>query len=301
MPMWLRFCLVLLLIHSGITRAESLPPIAIGFYSPVIRDLPRKDVEVSLRFWVEELARAVGLAYQPIRMYDDVAEMKRDLVNGKLNFLVSTSMAVVKNFAPDELTDGFAGYKHTPDHLLMIVRRDAAISTPGDLAGKRIALIDGDELSELYLETLLMRVWGKPDWKRLGAVSLEQRSNRLVHRLFFDQADAALIYRNSYEAALALNPQLRQRLQVLDDYSLLIRSPHIGLFSTRIPPEQRESITRAAMQMNETARGRQILHIYHADSLQRTSIKDLELFRELLEEHEKLLTQRAGKYTAGRK
>lgn len=301
MPIWLRFCLVLLLIHSGITRAESLPPIAIGFYSPVIRDLPRRDVEVSLRFWLEELSRSMGLDYQPIRMYDDVKEIKRDLVNGKLNFLVSTSMAVVKNFAPDELTDGFAGYKHTPDHLLMIVRRDAAIRSPSDLAGKRIALIDGDELSELYLETLLMRVWGKPDWKRLGAISLEQRSNKLVHRLFFDQADAALVYRNSYEAALALNPQLRQRLLVLDDYSLLIRSPHIGLFSTRIRPEQREAITRAAMQMNETARGRQILQIYHADSLERTSIKDLELFRELLEEHEKLLTHRSERYTAGRK
>lgn len=299
--MWLHFCLALLLIYSGITRADSLPPIAIGFYSPVIRDVPRKDVEVSLRFWVEELARSIGLDYQPIRMYDDVADMKRDVVNGRLNFLVSTSMAVVRNFTPDELADGFAGYKHTPDHLLLIVRRDAAISTPGDLAGKRIVLIDGDKLSELYLETLLMRVWGKPDWKRLGTVSLEQRSNRLLHRLFFDQADAALVYRNSYEAALALNPQLRQRLLVLDDYSLMIRSPHIGLFSARMRPEQRELITRAAMQMNETARGRQILQIYHADSLVRTSIKDLEPFRELLEEHDKLLTHRPGRYTAERK
>jgi hypothetical protein len=42
----------------GRCRAEGLPPVAIGFYLPVVRDLPRKDVEVSLRFWVEELARS---------------------------------------------------------------------------------------------------------------------------------------------------------------------------------------------------------------------------------------------------
>lgn len=289
---------VLFMLGFGLARAEPLPSIAIGFYTPVIRDLPRKDVEVSLRFWVEELARSLGLTYQPVQMYDNLAEMQRDMASGKLNFLVSTSMGVVRYFAPEELADGFAGYKSEPDHLLLVVRRDAAIRTPGDLSGKRIALMEGDELSDLYLETLLLKTWGKPDWKRLGTVSREQRSSKLAHRLFFDQADAALIYRNGYEAALALNPQLGHRLQVLDDYSLKIRSPHIGLFSAHMLAEHREAITKAALRLNETTRGRQVLQIYLADSLVRTSVKDLARFRELLETHRRLMAG-AGKTGGG--
>jgi len=296
----IRLCLALVLLCFGPARAEPPPPVAIGFHTAVIRDLPRKDVEVSLRFWIEELARSLALKYQPVQMYDDLAEMKRDMASGKLNFLVSTSMGAAQHFAPEELADGFAGYKTEPDHLLLVVRREAGIRGPGDLAGKRIALMEGDELSDIYLETLLLKAWGKPDWNRLGPMTRELRSSKLAHRLFFDQADAALIYRNGFEAALALNPQLGKRLLVLDDYSFKIRSPHIGLFSARMRPEHREAITQATLKLNDTARGRQVLQIYLADNMVRTPVKDLLPFRELLETHRALLA-RAGKGGSGQK
>jgi len=296
----IRLALTLVLLCCGLARAEP-PPVAIGFYLPVVRDFPRKDVEVSLRFWIEELARNLGLSYQPVQMYDDLASLKRDMASGKRNFLVTTAIGAVQHFAPEELADGFAGYKQVPDHLLLVVRREAGISAPGDLAGKRVALMEGDELSDLYLETLLLKAWGKADWKRLGPITREQRSGKLAHRLFFGQADAALIYRNGYEAALAMNPQLRQHLQVMEAYSLKVRSPHIGLFSAQVRPEHREEITQAALRLNETARGRQVLQLYHADDLMRTSLRDLAPFRELIETHRRLLARSQGKAESERK
>ncbi len=299
MHILISLCLALFCV--GTARAEPLPPIAIGFYTPVIRDLPRKDVEVSLRFWIEDLARSLGLTYQPVQMYDDMAELRRDLSSGKLNFIVSTTMTIAQHFAVEDLADGFAGYKTEPDHLLLVVRRDAGIRTATDLAGKRVGLMDKDDLSEVFLETLLLKSWGKADWKRLGPVSRESRSSKLAHRLFFGQADAALIYRNGYEAALALNPQLGQRLQVMDDFSFRMRSPHIGLFSSRMRPEHREAITQAALRLNETARGRQVLQLYQADNLVRTTVMDLTPFRELQEAHRSLLVQSQKKGAGGQK
>lgn len=282
-------------------RAEPLPPVSIGFYAPVVRDVPRKDVEVSLRFWIEELARSLGLTYKPVQFYDDLAVLHRDMAGGKINFLVANAMGVVQHFAPGELGGGFSGYKNIPDHLLLVVRRDAGIRGPGDLAGKRIGLLEGDELSDLYLETLLMKAWGgKPDWHRLGPVSHERRSGKLTHRLFFNQIDAALMFRSGFDAALALNPQVGQRLQVLEAYTFKIRSPHIGLFTSQVRPEQREQITQAAMKLNDTARGRQVLQIYQADSMVRTQVSDLDPYRALLETHRDLLA-RAGKAMSGQR
>lgn len=290
MRRWFRVCLLLVLPLQA--WAEPLPPMAIGFYTPVIRDIPRKDVEVSLRFWTEELARSIGLTYKPVQFYDDLSALRSDMSSGKINYLVATSMGVVQHFAPGELSDGFSGYKNTPEHLLLVVRRDAGIRGPGDLAGKRIGLLDGDELSDLYLDTLLMKAWGgKPDWQRLGPVSREQRSGKLAHRLFFHQIDAALMFRSGFDAALALNPQVGQRLQVLEEYTFKIRSPHIGLFSSLVRPDQREQITQAAMKLNDTARGRQVLQIYLADSMVRTHVSDLEPYRILLETHRGLLAK----------
>lgn len=290
MPRPVRFWIALVLLFAGSVgvRAEALPPVAMAFQTSVIRDLPRKDVEISLRFWIEELSRTLNLPYKPVRFYDSMADMKRDMANGTVNFMVASSMDVAEHFSLDELADGFAGYKSEPDHLLLVVRRDAGISSAADLFGKRLALAENDHLAAIYLETLMLQGAGKLNMKPTVPAFLEQRSNKLAHRLFFDQADAALIYRNGYESALALNPQIAQRLKVLDDYSLKIRSPHIGLFSPLVRPEHREAIAQAAMKLNSTARGRQVLEIYQADTMVLTSPMDLAPFQRLLEQHRML-------------
>jgi hypothetical protein len=279
---------VLFFLGLGASRAEPLPPVAIGFYMPVMREISRRDVEVSLRFWVEELARSISLTYRPVQYYDSMDEMKRDMAAGKINFIVANGMGVAQHFSPAELGDGFSGYKDLPENLLLVVRRDAGIRSAADLAGKRIGLLDRDELTDLYLETLLLKAWGKADWGRLGPVTRETRSGKLAHRLFFGQADAALIYRSGYEAAVALNPQVGQRLMILDDYTFKTRSPHIGLFSSQVPRDQRETIAKAAMKLNDTVRGRQVLQIYQADRLVLTAVRELDPYYELLEEHRAL-------------
>lgn len=290
---WLVCLLCLALARPALPTDQTI--LAVGFYSPVIRDLSRQDVEISLRYWVDELASTAGVETRPMRFYDDIPSLRRDVESGVINFLVITAIDAIRHFSPGSLKDGFAGYKHTPDHLLLVVRKDARIAHPGDLAGKRLVLLDDDELSQLYLETLLLKAWGQADWQRLGPVAREARSLKLIHRLFFGQADATLIHRNAYDSALALNPQIQDRLQILEAYTFPSRSHHIGLFSARVPEAERERISLAALALNDTPRGRQMLNIYRADELVRSTVKDLEPFHNLLDTHRALRSRAAGK------
>jgi hypothetical protein len=197
-------------------------------------------------------------------------------------------MGVVQYFSMDELQDGFSGLKDVPDHLFLVVKRASGIRSPADLASKRVAILEGDELSEVYLDTLMMKALGKAAVTGAPSVTHEKRSSTLVHRVFFNQADAALVRRNTYEAALAMNPQIGQQLQVLEAYSFKGRSPHIGLFSARVAPQDAQAITRSAMTMGSTARGRQVLDIYNADSMVLTKVTDLEPFVDLLTQYRTL-------------
>lgn len=267
---------------------EAPPPVAIGFYTPVFRDVPRADVEVSLKFWIDELAQSLKLKFRPIRFYDHMEDLKRDMKSGEINFLVATSMGVAQYFSVRELRDGFSGLKTLPDHLFLVVRRSSAIRSPADLAGKRVAILDGDELSEVYLDTLMMKAVGKSAATSLLGIAREKRSNTLVHRVFFNQVDASLVRRNTYEAAAVMNPQVGHQLQVLDAYSFMGRSPHIGLFSARVALQDAEAITKSAMTLGSTARGRQVLDIYNADSMVQTKVQDLEPFLDLLAQHRML-------------
>ncbi len=269
---------------------------AMGFYLPVIRDVPRKDVEISLRFWIDELCKSLNVGCSPVRFYEDQAEMKQAMNDGTINFVVAPAMGLVTHFRPEELVDGVSGYKPESDDLLLVVRSAAAIHSPVDLVGKRIILLDSDELSNVYLATLLMKLGLKPDIAQLATISYERISSKQVYQLFFDKADAALIYRNGYETALELNPQIGKRLQVLESYTFKTHSPYSAFFSSRVPAENRELIIKAALKMGTTARGRQVLQLYHSSEMDRTSTNFLIPYRNLLNEYNTLRKkQRARK------
>ena len=301
LPGWLlrfwpvRFWLLLALLGPGCAGvwAVELPAIAIGFYQPVIRDVPRKDVELSLRFWIEELGRPANIAFKPVRMYANLADMKRDLADGHINFVVATSMGVAQHFNIDDLADAFSGYKSMTDDLLLLVRGDAGIRSPADLVGKRMALLEGDELTDVYLPTLMMKAGLRGDMSQFSQVTRETSTNKQVYKLFFDKADAALVYRNTYEIALALNPQIGQRLQSLDAFTFKTRSPYIALFSSAVSPEQRALMLEACLKLGDTARGRQVLQIYHADVFERTRVLDLVPYQDLLKTYRSLSAKTA--------
>lgn len=281
-------CIGMLCGTMGLARAED-PPFAIGLYMSVIREVPRKDVELSLRFWIDELSGGHEVNYKPIKLYDDVKTMASDLKTGKINFIVAPGMDIVDELSLDELADGFAGFRHSRDDVVLLVRRDAKITTPADLRGKRLTLLDDDLLMDKYMQTLLMRAGLRSDMSQLRSVIRESRCNKQINQLFFGQADAALVYSSSYEIARELNPQIAQRVQALDAYTFHIRSPYFGLFSSSVSPEYRERITKFALLLDNTARGRQVLQVYHADVMERTQVSDLQPLRTLNEEYKKLL------------
>lgn len=287
---WCRLAIGLWLVGAAcLATAEETTPMAIGFYVPAVRDVPRRDVELALRFWVDELGASLGLKYKPIRMYDDMAELRRDMLAGDINFVVGSAMAVAQNFADAELADGFSGRKHQPDHLLLVVRRGAGIAKPAQLRGKRVVVLEHDELSEVYLNTLLGQALGATDAHGLVELSHEKRSANLVHRLFFKRADATLITRNAYDTAVELNPQVGQQLQVLEPHSFKGRAVTVGLFSSKVPTADAQAITKAAMQLQSTVRGRQVLDIFQSEAMSLSHVADLAPYRVLLASQQALL------------
>lgn len=287
---WCRWLVGLWLVGAAcLSTAAETTLLAIGFYVPAVRDVPRRDVELSLRFWAEEIGTSLGVKYKPIRMYDDMAELRRDMLAGDINFVVGSAMAVAQNFADAELADGFSGRKRQPDHLLLVVRRDAGIAAPAQLRGKRVVLLEHDELSEVYLQTLLGRAFGAIDTHGMVELSHEKRSANLVHRLFFKRADATLITRNAYDTAVELNPQVGQQLQVLEPHSFKGRAVAVGLFSAQVSPAYAQAVTQAAMTLQNTVRGRQVLGIFQSEAMSVSKVADLAPYRVLLADQKALL------------
>jgi len=287
---WLhRFWLALALLVPALclAQARTTTTMTMGLYLPVVRDVPRQDIEVSMNFWLQELARGANLGFNPVHFYTDMGEMKRDFDSEKINFLVAPALDLARLFRPDDLADGFTAYRQVPDDLILVVRREAGIRTPADLVGKRMALLKDEELSDVYLDTLMLKA-GKSGAADLRQASHERQSKNLIYSLFFNKADATLIYRNAYDTAVALNPQIAAMLQPLESFTFKTRAPYTSLFSARVPLAERENIIRSALDAINTARGQQVLAIYQADHMARTRVADLLPYQRLLQDHRSL-------------
>lgn len=275
------------LAGSGVEERPSEFTLELGFLVTNLRDVSRTDVDISLRFWVEEMMHSQQLR-ATTHLYDKVEAMRQDFSAGRLNMIVLSSAEVVRHFPLDELAEGFIGYNEQPDNLLLVARQGAGIRSAADLAGKRLILTDADPLSRLYLETLALRTFGEKGETAFGAVIEVSRSNLAVNRLFFGGADAALVSRSAFDLAVTLNPQIGERIEVLDAYTLAIRSLNVGLFSRKVSLEDRERVLRLAFELMRTPRGQQILQLYHTAYIDRCGLNILEPVQRLFQENQSL-------------
>ncbi len=267
----------------------------IGFNVKIARDLNRADVQSALSLWADELSSKFNVPAESL-FYDDMAVLRQDFDRGKINFVIAAGMDFARYFKQNELADGFRGTVLTDHTLLLLTRRDAGIEDMNQLRGKRIAVLKGDELSEVYLETLCLRRFQRPCTQVFSSIETVSNSNQLILRLVFGKADVVLSKRNGFETAQELNPQVGRVAMELTRFP--IKSSYYGLFNSKVNPAMRKHSLQRMPNMHKDVRGRQVLEIFKVDRLVLVGTDELRPFYELLSDYEALLPTPASKRSA---
>jgi ABC-type amino acid transport substrate-binding protein len=260
-----------------------------------MRDASRADVEASMTVWAEEVMKAVDLSAE-IRFYDNLADIRRDVESGRVNFVVADGTTLIRHFAPDEFADGFGGGGTAEASMVLVARKGSGISGVRDLAGKRVLLLSNNEISELLMDTLCLRHLEQPCAKAGVAIETENRSQQLLLKLFFGKADAALVRGYALEVASELNPQIRERTQVIERFS--VYGGVVGLFSRRVNPALREYTIEKVPLVQKNPRGQQILQVMQTDKVVRYPRTILDPIRDLMREHSALLARQGVRKVA---
>jgi hypothetical protein len=269
--------------------------VRIGFNVKITRDLNRADVQAALSLWADELSSKFNVPTESL-FYDDMDNLRQDFDRGKVNFVIAAGMDFARHFKQNELAEGFRGTLQQDHTLLLLTHRDAGIDDLKKLQGKRISVLKGDELSEVYLETLCLRHFQRPCAKVFSGIETVANSNQLILRLVFGKADVVLSKRNGFETARELNPQVGRVAMELTRFP--IKSSYYGLFNSRITPKMRKHSLQRIPNMHQDVRGRQVLEIFKLDRLELVGSDELRPFYELLSEYEALLPVAAGKRSA---
>ena len=269
--------------------------VRIGFNVKITRDLNRADVQSALSLWADELSSKFNVPTKSL-FYDDMAVLRQDFDLGKVNFVIAAGMDFARYFKQSELAEGFRGAIQTDHTLLLLTRRDAGIEDMNQLRGKRIAVLKGDELSEVYLETLCLRRFQRPCAQVFSSIEMVSNSNQLILRLVFGKADVVLSKRNGFETAREMNPQVGRVAMELNRFP--IKSSYYGLFNSKVNPAMRKHSLQRIPNMHQDVRGRQVLEIFKIDRLELVDTDELRPFYDLLSDYEALRPASASKWSA---
>jgi len=287
---------IMCLAHSEEQEAKS-GRVNMGLYTKSITEQASiSDIEISMNFWVKDAlafeARKAGIEIQSTGafLYESMQDMRADFDHGKLDIIVAPPLLISRYFKRDEITDGFSGMLEgrKPDNLLLIVRTESNIQSIRDLRGERIAMLEGDELAEMYMDTLFLRTFKQGYKNMVASIQQQTKANRIVLDLYFNKADAGLVYVNSYQVMSELNPDIKNKVKILDTFE--VRSKNYSYIRKGYPLAN--EMRQIALSFYKSARGKQILDIYKTPELDFLKVDELDTVDQLDREHARLM---AGK------
>lgn len=257
-----------------------------GFYSPSIIDFAsRKDVEVSLNFWVKDLLAEEAMKKLNIKLsstkailFESMHELHEAVVHGEIDMVVAPPLLISRYFQHNELTDGYVGMLESgdSDNLLLIVRNDKKINSMKDLLGKRLVISNDDELADMFIDTLFLKALNKGYRNSVGSVEIQNKGSRAVLDIYFNKADMGVVYRNAYDVMVELNPNISEKVIIFD--KIPVKSRNFSYF-VRGYPFVDVMTTLAITTLKNNVRAKQILDIFRMSTLEKSLVNELDYFK----------------------
>ncbi len=281
--------ILLIIFFIEITSAEesdNYPEYIIGVNQNLIPDLTPTESSLALKLIDKDFGEFAKLRVSHIN-YDDLAKMRKDFNNGRFDFIILPSIEIIKNFEKEQLGEALtlSSRGQFLDLLLVISRNNEGIHDFSDLKNRKISIPDNDELTDIYLKTLVYRSGGT-DNCFFSKIDKFPTSQRLILQLFFKQTDAIVIFQSQLQLALEMNPVIAEKIKVVDKYEAVPAA--MGYFSQNVDKSLQEYIISSLLKFQRTVRGRQLLLLFKTDEYRRANWTHLEPLIKLYNEYKLL-------------
>lgn len=259
----------------------------IAYLEKSFPDIDPKDATAALAVWVGEFGRELGYSVES-RLYPNAEAVIRNVQNGGVDFVVLSSieyLRVRKKVEGDLAVAAVRGGK-TSRRYLLVVSAKRGLSRPGDLKGKKLLLVKGDEFGSMFLDTVLLQQRKGEAQGFFSSIEEKARVSQVVLPVYFGSADACIVNDVSFKTITEMNPQLARELKVIASSPEL--TDYIAFFRKATQENLKRTAVRVCMTLKERQRGRQVLMLFKMEGLAPIKETDLTTVRDLVSEYERL-------------
>ena len=173
--------------------------------------------------------------------------------------------------------NGFAGGMNdrSDDAFVVIMKQNQSLEQLYNMSNPIIALRKNEDLSKILIKYMFLK---NNKNENVSLVNTNKHSTALL-KLFFNQANAAIVSKKTFDFANELNPQIGKQLKIV--YTSKVSSELFGYFRKGFDDTLRKIVTDLALKIVNSSRGEQLLLIFKTDSIVRVKVDDLKPTEEL--------------------
>ena len=243
----------------------------VGYANKVMNKFSKKDIIIATEVWLKELLEGSGHKVT-FTFFDNPEVLAKKLESKKIDMAIANGLDFIKYFNITNLSTGFIGgfIDDNNSKLVTVVSKNSEFKSWKSLTDKRISIMKDAPLSVLYIKYSLLKATGND-----SIIILNQKSsNRALLKLFFNKVDAAVITQHAFNIAKELNPQIGEKLAIIDNSNIKTRD--FGYFRKDFNKELKKELISITSNINKDIRGKQMLTLYKAEEIKPCYIKDLE-------------------------
>ncbi len=293
-------CLAILslLAHSESRKeSEDLILIRVGFAEAMFSDVDIQDAQMALDIWMQKLTRDEGRNFDVESIiYKSMDDMVKAVRNNELDMIQISGVDYLELFEGLPLEPAIAPERAgSPlEYFVLLAHRKKNFNDIAQLANGILLYESGprSQNSLLWLKYLLAKSGLEKPESFFKSLRNIDKLSQVILPVFFGQADACIVHKNSLVTMNELNPQVGRDLVILHESPALLN--YMSCFLGKFDNEARDRILETAFTLHRTVEGRQILTLFHIEKAQPFDPIYLENLRSLLKEYKKFLKDKTN-------
>ncbi len=272
---------------EGETKREKY---VIGISEKAFGKVNVNDASAALKVWAAAIKREQGVhASLETKLLNISAEEIRTLyLNGEFDgYGLTTGELAAMNVRPDHVYLGNRGEGCTIRYVLIAMAAgDTGVAKIPK--NRKLVSCDNNQMTLVlpWLQTLVAEQGGP--WESVAPTMVKNFSKAIL-RVFFRQADAAVVTREAFDLACELNPQLRKDLRVLFESPPVVPVAFL-LTPSSGDPQDLKTLAEMVLNIGKTPGGKQMLTVIQSSGMSKYPLSALDETFMLLEARDRLRT-----------